>query len=384
MKFGLLYELQMPKPEGSAQWGPQDEYRRVQEALAQIAHADKLGFDYLFAVEHHFLEEFSHSSAPEIFLAAASQHTKRMRIGHGIMLTIPRYNHPARCAERIAMLDLISGGRAEFGAGESASDTELGGFGVPREKKGAMWAEATREICKMLTQVPYPGFKGDYFSMPARNVVPKPIQKPHPPLWMAASSKGATLAAARRGMGAFAFGIETAEDLLDRRDEYFRLVREECTPIGYAINPAINAVFSLSCFENEQEAIEKSAAAVEFFAYAMGHHYSPGHEPGKSTIFTQFQQLPQPTRTAMAQAVAKNFIGTPAQLHEKLRGFEEAHLDLILFMVQMGNRRHQDIMDSLERFATKVMPEFKERHAQHQAWRSEQLAGVQHPINSSI
>src|SRR5438445_5539160 len=118
MKFGLFYELQLPKPYDGEAWDPDAERRIYHEMLEQVELADRLGFDYVFEVEHHFLEEYSHSSAPEIFLAAASQRTKNIRLGHGICLMPPRYNHPARVAERIATLDLVSDGRVEFGTGE--------------------------------------------------------------------------------------------------------------------------------------------------------------------------------------------------------------------------------------------------------------------------
>src|SRR5918996_2032371 len=127
MRFGVFYELQLPKP-----WQEGDERRLFHEALDQVALADRLGFDYAWEVEHHFLDEYSHSSAPEVFLAACSQRTKRIRLGHGIVQMPPRFNHPARVAERIATLDLVSNGRVEFGTGESASEMELGGFGVSR------------------------------------------------------------------------------------------------------------------------------------------------------------------------------------------------------------------------------------------------------------
>ena len=143
MKFGLFYEHQLPKPPNQEQWDPDAEHKMMKNALDQLEMADSIGFDYVFEVEHHFLEEYSHSSAPEVFLAAASQRTKNMRLGHGITLMPPRYNHPARVAERIATLDLISNGRVEFGTGESASLMELGGFNVgfdPVEKR-RMWHE---------------------------------------------------------------------------------------------------------------------------------------------------------------------------------------------------------------------------------------------------
>ncbi len=126
MKFGIFYEHQLPRP-----WAEGDEQKLFHEALDQVELADRLGIDYAWEVEHHFLEEYSHSSAPEVFLAACSQRTRRIRLGHGIVLLPPGYNPPARVAERIATLDLVSHGRVDFGTGESSSLLELAGFGVP-------------------------------------------------------------------------------------------------------------------------------------------------------------------------------------------------------------------------------------------------------------
>ena len=136
MKFGIFYEHQLPRP-----WREDDEYRLLQNALEQVELADRLGFDVVWEVEHHFLEEYSHSSAPEVFLGACSQRTKDIRLGHGIIQTAPGYNHPARTAERVATLDLLSGGRVEFGSGESGSEAELGGFQVDPATKREAWLE---------------------------------------------------------------------------------------------------------------------------------------------------------------------------------------------------------------------------------------------------
>src|ERR687888_422133 len=141
MQFGLFYEHQVPRP-----WNPEAERQVLLESLEQVALADRLGIEYVWEVEHHFLEEYSHSSAPEVFLAAASQRTSRIRLGHGITLTPPRVNHPARVAERIATLDLICDGRLEFGTGESSSQAELGGFLVERDRKREMWDDALDAI----------------------------------------------------------------------------------------------------------------------------------------------------------------------------------------------------------------------------------------------
>jgi alkanesulfonate monooxygenase SsuD/methylene tetrahydromethanopterin reductase-like flavin-dependent oxidoreductase (luciferase family) len=137
MKFGIFYEHQIPRP-----WDANAEHRIYREALEQVELADRLGIDYAWEVEHHFLEEYSHSSAPEVFLAACSQRTKRIRLGHGIVLMPPGYNHPARVAERIAALDLVSDGRVEFGTGESASILELGGYRVDVAEKQTAWRES--------------------------------------------------------------------------------------------------------------------------------------------------------------------------------------------------------------------------------------------------
>jgi alkanesulfonate monooxygenase SsuD/methylene tetrahydromethanopterin reductase-like flavin-dependent oxidoreductase (luciferase family) len=184
MKFGIFYEHQIPRP-----WDANAEHRIYREALEQVELADRLGIDYAWEVEHHFLEEYSHSSAPEVFLAACSQRTKRIRLGHGIVLMPPGYNHPARVAERIAALDLVSDGRVEFGTGESASILELGGYRVDVAEKRTAWRESVEQCLNMMVMTPYPGYEGKFFSMPCRNVIPKPLQKPHPPVWVACSSR---------------------------------------------------------------------------------------------------------------------------------------------------------------------------------------------------
>ena len=414
MKFGLFYEHQLPRPYDAETWGEDDEHRLIKNALDQIELADRLGFDYVFEVEHHFLEEYSHSSAPEVFLAAASQRTKNIRLGHGIALMPPRYNHPARVAERIAMLDLVSDGRVEFGTGESASEMELGGFGVPREEKKLMWEEATRECVKMMTQSPYPGYEGAYFGMPSRNVVPKPLQKPHPPLWVASSRRETTMVAARLGMGSLGFAFETPDEAQERVEQYFDLVREECTPIGVAINPALAVLSSLSCFDTDEEAIAKGQEGTQFFSYSLGYYYSPlgaAHQPSKTHIYRNFKDTPEAQRMgalggrgfggfgggseevepedevkrALWRAAKRGgCIGTPDFVRDTLRKYEDAHLDCMIFVAQSGARKHEDVMDSIYRFGTKVLPEFKERHEMHEKWRAQQLEGVEFEVNSSI
>src|SRR3954470_6763664 len=149
MRFGLFYEHPLPRP-----WAPDAEERLLAAALDQVELAARLGYDAVWEVEHHFLEEYSHSSASDVFLAAASQRTKRIRLGLGILPLPPGYQHPARVAETVATLDLVSDGRVEFGTGETSSGAELEGFGVDRATKRAQWDEAVRIVTRMLVEEP--------------------------------------------------------------------------------------------------------------------------------------------------------------------------------------------------------------------------------------
>src|SRR3954463_8354090 len=163
MRFGLFYEHQMPRP-----W-PEGAFETlIHDSLDQIELADRVGFDHVWEVEHHFLEEYSHSSAPEVFLAAASQRTKNIRLGHGIVQLPPGFNHPARIAERAATLDLLSDGRVDLGTGESSSSAELDGFGVDRATKRQQWTEMLDAVTRMFVEDPFAGYKGEFLTMPPR------------------------------------------------------------------------------------------------------------------------------------------------------------------------------------------------------------------------
>jgi alkanesulfonate monooxygenase SsuD/methylene tetrahydromethanopterin reductase-like flavin-dependent oxidoreductase (luciferase family) len=168
MKFGIFYEHQLPRP-----WNNISEYQLLQDSLTQIELADKLGYDYAWEVEHHFLEEYSHSSAPEVFLGAASQRTKNIRLGHGVIQITT--NDPHRVAERVATLDLLSGGRVELGMGEGAGPAELHPFGVRVRSKRDRWEEAVKAIVPMFTREDWE-FHGEFHDFPARNVIPSPIR----------------------------------------------------------------------------------------------------------------------------------------------------------------------------------------------------------------
>ena len=370
MQFGIFYEHQLPRP-----WTETSELQLFQDALDQVERADRLGIDYAWEVEHHFLEEYSHSSAPEVFLAAASQRTRRIRLGHGIVLMPPAYNHPARVAERIATLDLVSGGRVDWGTGESASRAELEGFGITPAERRAMWRETVEQVANMLVMDPYPGFEGKYFSMPVRNVVPKPVQKPHPPLWVACSNRETIHLAAQLGIGALTFAFIDPAEAKQWVDDYYETFKRECVPIGHAVNPNIAMVTGFSCHRDADEARRRGTDGFRFFQFALGHHYSFGtHTPGRTDIWKKFVAVRDQIGTDIFGFGGTGCIGTPDQLRATLRSFQESGVDQTIFIQQSGMNRHEHICESLELFAREVMPEFKAREADRLETKARELA----------
>ncbi len=372
MKFGIFYEHQLPRP-----WSDGIEHRLFQDALEQVELADKIGIEYAWEVEHHFLEEYSHSSAPEVFLSACSQRTKNIRLGHGIRQVIPGYNHPARTAEVIATLDLVSSGRVDFGTGESSAILELGGFGIPVEEKRKIYLEATEQICNMLAMDPYPGFEGEYFSMPCRNIVPKPVQKPHPPVWVACSNRDTIRMAAENGMGVLCFAFTDPADAKHWVDEYYDLIRsEQCIPIGRAVNANIAMVTSFSVHPDKEEAIRRGKQGFDFFRYALANLYIFGeHTPGRTNIWELFEKdQANPALSMLPDDGQLGGIGTPDDLRSHLEAFEATGVDQVIFIQQAGLNRHEHICESIELFGSDVLPGFKERSLDARKRKDEELA----------
>src|SRR5262245_5551716 len=369
MRFGIFYEHQLPRP-----WSEGSELKLFQDALAQVELADRLGLDYAWEVEHHFLEEYSHSSAPEVFLAAASQRTQHIWLGHGIVLMPPAYNHPARVAERVATLDHVSNGRVDWGTGESASRAELEGFAITPAERRAMWRESTEQVANMLVLDPYPGFHGQYFSMPVRNVVPKPVQKPHPPLWVACSNRETIHLAAQLGIGALTFAFIDPSEAKHWVQDYYETFKRECVPIGHAVNPNIAMVTGFSCHRDGDEARRRGDDGFRFFQFALAHHYVFGtHTPGRTNIWDRFLAVREQLGTQVLGA-GTGCIGTPDEIAETLRTFQEAGVDQTIFIQQGGKNRHADICESLELFAGAVMPAFREHDEARVRRKTEELA----------
>ncbi|MEU9888878.1 LLM class flavin-dependent oxidoreductase [Sphaerisporangium sp. NPDC051011] len=354
MRLGLYFPFQLPRP-----WGPDSEGRLFDEALDQVALADQLGIDYAWVPEQHFTEEYSHSSAPEIFLAAASQRTTRIRLGHGIALLPPAYNDPVRVAERTAALDLVSGGRVEFGVGDSKSRIELEGFGIDPDQRREMTREALAEIVRMWIETPYRGAAGAHVSVPARNIVPKPRRRPHPPLWMACSDDETVARAARLGLGALTHSFYNTDEAERVADLYFETFRRECVPIGVSVNPQIAMLNPFYCHQETAVARQRGLDAAGFMGFAVRHYYSFGrHEPGHTDLWRRYERVREEFG-GVVPLRGTHAVGSPEEILEHLRAFAAVGIDQAILAHQGGRLTHEEICESLRLLAREVMPSMR-------------------------
>ena len=229
------------------------------DELAYIRAADAAGFKYSWASEHHFLTDYSHLSANESFLAFAAAQTKNIHLGSGIFNLTPPVNHPARIAERVAMLDHLSEGRFEFGTGRGSSTTEQRGFGIEdQELTREMVAETLPQIVRMWKERGLLLRRASSSPCPTRNVLPKPYTKPHPPLWVAAGSPGTFELAARQGLGVLCFAFGPPEGFTPLIEKYKKDI-ENAEPVGDYVNDNVMITTQMLCLEDGGRAREAAS-----------------------------------------------------------------------------------------------------------------------------
>jgi alkanesulfonate monooxygenase SsuD/methylene tetrahydromethanopterin reductase-like flavin-dependent oxidoreductase (luciferase family) len=246
MDISLLYEL----PTGDL--NTTSVKRTYDQCIEQVVLADTLGYRTVWFTEHHFIPNFSHSSAPELFLSHLAARTHRIRLGHAIVLLPFKINHPVRVAERIAVLDILSNGRAEFGGGRAIAAAELSGFGIDPDRTRIEWEEALRVLPRIWMDDPFK-WQSEILTIPPRSVTPKPLQKPHPPMWVACTQPATIEFAARHGLGVLGFGIGQANS-----SNYVQLYRDklkEVQPIGGFVNARFASLIHALCCPTDDEAI---------------------------------------------------------------------------------------------------------------------------------
>ena len=374
MKIDLLYELQMPKP-----WdGPNAEAEMFWESMAQIELADQVGFDTVWCVEHHFQTEYAHSSAPEVFLAAVSQRTQSIRIGHGVVLLPYPFNHPIRVAERIATLDILSRGRVEFGTGRSGLH-EQGGFEIPSDESRAMWQEALSIIPKMWATDSF-SHDGRYFKIPERNVIPKPVQKPHPPIWLACTSPDSWNLAAQNRIGALGLTLMLSVEEMQAHVDRYREAQKGGTPAGAKPNDQARIFTIAHCAETDRKAMEQGGgeAALWYLDFILNKLLKleiAQADSGGAKPYTQFIERYSVLKGHASQGLRPEafdredmiITGDPDTCIRKIERYAEAGVDGILCLMQAGRIQHPDIMRSIELFGKHVVPHFKAKEQKAQA-----------------
>ena len=251
MRLSLAYEMQRPTV---------DDHAVIEETIQQCVLADQVGFDTLWFVEHHFLTSFSMSPCPEVLFGALSRLTKRIRLGFGVVI-LP-YHHPVRVAERVAMVDHMSGGRVEFGTGRSAP-YEQTGMGLDPRNTRAMWEESLRMIPKIWEDGLF-SWEGQFWNVPPREVRPKPYQKPHPAIWVAALQPTTYQLAAELGIGVMALSVASPSFLAPHIKAYKERVRQ-ASPVGKFINDQWLSATMAVCGSDDKAARELAAKSLRTF-----------------------------------------------------------------------------------------------------------------------
>ncbi|MSQ29732.1 MAG: LLM class flavin-dependent oxidoreductase [Dehalococcoidia bacterium] len=387
MKFGLLYELRAFPPVSVEQ--------AYENVLEEIVLAEEMGFDYVWMVEHHFTTAGgSYSSAPEVFYGALSQRTSKIRIGHGVVLLPTQFNHPIRVAERVAALDILTHGRVDLGTGRSSPYEQMG-FGIDPADSRPMWEEAIKVIPRMWTEDVFTGYEGKYLKIPPRMIVPKPVQKPHPPLWMAMAQPTSFDVAASKGLGVLCHAIGVPQRLARRIRMYKDAVKSPTDLVGSFINDQVAAFAYSFCTEDDKKARDFVGTAFkESFgagrALGGGAGIPPNAQYGVnlsdfySDYAKQLEELGRPfpeflkysldrekgqhTSEASFDSLTGDQLvndgilcaGDPESCLRVAKMYEEAGVDQFMISPDWGGITHEQIMESYRLFGKYIIPKFKQ------------------------
>ncbi|MFG2927801.1 LLM class flavin-dependent oxidoreductase [Streptomyces achromogenes] len=279
MEFGIFVQGYVGKRAGT---DPLAEHEALMEETEYVIQADKSGFKYAWASEHHFLEEYSHLSANDVFLGYLAHATERIHLGSGIFNPLAQVNHPVKVAEKVAMLDHLTEGRFEFGSGRGAGSHEILGFlpGITdMNHTKEIWEETIAEFPKMWLQDEYAGFQGKHWQLPPRKVLPKPYGKSHPAMWYAAGSPPSYAMAARKGLGVLGFSVQKVSDMEWVLEQYKTAI-VDAEPVGDFVNDNVMVTTTAICAPTHAEAVETAVGG--------GLHYLP------SLVFRYHDTFPRP------------------------------------------------------------------------------------------
>lgn len=356
MKFSLFMEMQVDATSGVSD---AELYRNCVE---QAVLADQLGYHAIWEVEHHGLYEYSHSSAPETFLAFVAAKTRNIRLGHGITLTPGKFNHPIRIAERVAALDILSEGRVNWGSGKSSSNVEAATFGIDYPALEGQWREALDMIPAIWRDDVF-SWDGQHYKVPPVRIHPKPVQAPHPPMFAPAASREGSLKVGSLGLGLLNFSQHKYDDLVRQVAAYRQAVRES-GPTTYQKNEYIAVTSNTIVLDDDHKACEYGFRGGQFF-WDSFHQYYFNARPAPQLLPISRRPITGAALSAVKSMRTRQpdhlyaIIGDPAHAREKVAMFQQAGVDELILVMQLGTVPHEIVMASLRCFAEKVMPHFQ-------------------------
>src|ERR1700737_1483873 len=359
MEFGIFNSLYTPHQAYEAeagQWAA--EAQRLRNEVTWTKAADRNGFKYSWATEHHFLTEYSHLSSNEAFLGYLAGVTERIHMGSGIFNITPPVCHPARAAEKVAMLDHLSGGRFEFGVGRGSSTTEQRGFGIEDpELTKEMVDEVLPQFKRMGTQTNY-SFAGRFFSMPPRNVLPKPYTKPHPPMWIAAGNPSTFQKAARMGLGVLCFTMGSPESL-KKLIEVYKTEIEHAEPVGAYVNNNIMVTSQMLCLEDGQKARDIACNMTSGYQNSLVFRYLDTF-PKPPGIPVWPELIPEPTPEGLDASIKAGLVcvGTPEEVNKSVQGYVDAGADQLVFGMLSTTMPIDIAVEAVQTFGAQVLPNY--------------------------
>jgi alkanesulfonate monooxygenase SsuD/methylene tetrahydromethanopterin reductase-like flavin-dependent oxidoreductase (luciferase family) len=373
MQFSMIFEAQMADPTAA------NEQQVIRDCVEQAVYAEEMGFDRIWAVEHHSLKWYAHMSAPEIFLTWVAARTSQIRIGHGVVCMPFNYNHPIRVGERAAMLDVLSGGRLDLGAGRGATLQEMSAMGVDPDRTYAEVEEALRMLGVMWRGEDGEGFHwhGDLLQVADHPILPRPIQMPHPPLYLACTKRDTVALAAEYGIGALVLGFSGPDDVAGLNKIYRETIetRSRKRFVSSVQNDHFSALCPTIVLDDAAEALQVGARGQRFFAEAISHWYGSGPEPSvgsddddhiaaiersKDRMVAKLHEMEIPVRpnsTATFNLVEHAY-GDWRDAIAYAERLQEAGADEIMCLIQMGTVPQAACMETIRQWGEKVIPHF--------------------------
>jgi alkanesulfonate monooxygenase SsuD/methylene tetrahydromethanopterin reductase-like flavin-dependent oxidoreductase (luciferase family) len=366
VRLSLFYQIQVPKP-----WTASSEAERIYEALEQIPYAEQQGFAGVWFSEHHFRPVWSHNSAPDLTLAAVSQRTSSIRLGIGVVLA--PIHHPLHIAQRMATLDILSHGRVDVGLGRTGYPYQITPYGADLGDTRGMWQEFAEVLPAIWTQEEIT-HNGQYFQIPRREVLPKPLQKPHPPLWSACGSDETARLTGGLGMGGL-FGSEGGPN----RVKELMALYHDALPMAASntAGPTRRAALMTAgyCHEDPRVVTGRGTELVAWYldqqrerARLVWRDYDPSTvPPDYQGYYARDQRLAsgphpgEPTPAEVREEGKKFCVGTPADCIRFIEIYEAMGIEEVILLCAIGPATHEEVLHTIRLFGEAVIPHFEEK-----------------------